>query len=150
VSAQGFFITMFGGGGACALALGAWQLGKSIHLVRSGLRATGIVRGYAEDTQQCENQDGTWTTVTFYHPIVEFTDAQGAPRRVTLDMGTGEKPYAEGGSCPLLYDPAEVEEARIASFSDLWTIGALLTCSGLLGITLALCAWLFDWHVRWR
>jgi len=93
------------------------------------LRADGIV---VDQARSSGSKGGT-----MYSPVVEFSTADGRTVRVTGSVSSSSPSYARGDHVPVLYDPANAEQARLDSFMEAWFVtlimGGLGSVFGLIG-----------------
>ena len=88
-------IIVFGGGGFVLIAIGGFLLIRKRLFVAAAKRACGPVVAHEVSNSGSANEPET-----YYHPIFEFKDAAGRPRRVTSSAGFCPKPYADGAAVP--------------------------------------------------
>ena len=145
MSGQMIIIGLFGLFGSLLTAFGAVQLAKNVRLLRSGVRATAIVAGH----ERSESWDAERrTTIPFFNPIVEFTDAQGRKQRVTLQVGSDRIAYAESYPVRIIYQADDPSGVLIESFSGMWLFVAVPLVLGTILLAVAISVWVFDTPVR--
>jgi len=101
------------------------------------------VVAYEAKTEVWTRDDRTEVTVTYHHPVIEFVDAGGRKQRLILQVGTTEKPYAEGSPVKIIYMAGEPEDARIAKFWQTWLPAVSVLAMGLFMLGAALFVWVF-------
>ena len=138
-------VGMFGTLGVFLAVFGAMQLRKTMRLLRSGVRSTGTV--VAHETSQSRDEERGGVT-TYYHPVIEFVDASGGKRRVTLETGGGAIEHAEGYPVRILFDREDPNQVRIDSFSDLWLFVVVPLGMGAVLLTIAVAVWVFNVPVK--
>ena len=83
-----------------------------------------------------------------YYPLVTFTLPDGARHTVQLPWGSRPPAYKVDQAVDVIYDPAQPDHARIASWfnlPDLWILPAI---TGGLGVAFVLAAGLAWWISR--
>jgi hypothetical protein len=107
--------------GGLFTAIGADMLWKSVQLVRRGVRTDATVIAHEKEKSEMEDIGSKTTrSVTFYHPVLEFTDQTGRAQRVVLDQASDRIEYAEGYPVRILYLPEDPSNVSIESFGGLW------------------------------
>jgi len=64
-----------------------------------------------------------------YYPVVEFTSSRGKVVQFTSKLGRNPPAFKEGQVVKVLYDPQNVNSAKIAASGEIWlapTIVAIL------------------------
>jgi hypothetical protein len=140
-------IALFSVCSAILLCFGALQTVKTIRLVRQGIRTMATVVAYEARKAEIGTSDVP-TEVTFHHPVIEFVDAGARKQRVTLQVASGEKPYAEGSPVKIIYMAEEPEDARIAKFWETWLPAVFLLAMGLVMLGPVLYMWVFKAPIR--
>ena len=133
---------MFSVTSALLLCYGALLTVKTIRLVRGGIRTVATVVAYEAKTEVLTSYDRADETVTYHHPVIEFVDAGGRKQRLVLQIGSTEKPYAEGSPVKIIYMAGEPEDARIAKFWGTWLPAVCVLGMGLFMLGSALVVWL--------
>ena len=113
--------------GAPFVLLGVYEIVDTNAAISRGGQATGTV----VDNSYSVTQDGTNESGAYY-PVVEFTTAGGQVVRFTDGIGSLPPDYVIGASVPVLYDPAGVDQPRLASWKRLWSAPTLFIVVGLL------------------
>ncbi len=109
----------FGGAGLAALTAGLVWGSRRYSLYKSGVRTNGVVVEVSAH-HSTSTRDGRTVDSTSYYPEVEFTAADGKPRRFTGSTGSSSPSYAAGQSVAVIYDPADPAKAQLADFSQFW------------------------------
>lgn len=73
-----------------------------------------------------------------YYPVVEFKPRDGKLVRFTDGIGSLPPEYEVGAQVDVLYNPKDVDEARISSWVRLWLAPTLLTFVGTLPILISI------------
>ncbi|HYF65731.1 MAG TPA: DUF3592 domain-containing protein [Herpetosiphonaceae bacterium] len=100
-------------GGALGLGIGLWLAGQTCSLIRRGAHA----QGRYVDTQW--RGSGSGGEVSQYGQI-EFQTAQGRIVRFSSRVGALGQRQNSGAPVPVLYDPANPDDAVVNSFVELW------------------------------
>ncbi|WP_406483169.1 DUF3592 domain-containing protein [Streptomyces platensis] len=66
------------------------------------------------------------------YPVVEFTSADGMPRRFQSSTGSNPPSYEKGERVEVLYRADSPEDARINGFASLWLLPLIFGGTGLL------------------
>jgi hypothetical protein len=78
-----------------------------------------------------------------YVPVVDFQTRDGQAVRFTDGIGTFPPEYEVGAQVNVLYDPSDVQNARVTSWKRIWFAPTLITSIGMLPILIAIgLAWL--------
>lgn len=105
-----WFPRVFAGIGLLLLVIGTYVYSREQAFITGATRTEGrIVR-----MQESHDDDGTT-----YRPVFEFTDARGQTYTGVSRVGTSHPSRKIGDAVPVLYDPANPDEARIASYFQL-------------------------------
>jgi hypothetical protein len=67
-----------------------------------------------------------------FYPVFRFTDVRGQPFTVRSHLGSRPASRHVGEVVPVLYDPANPDGARIASFANLYLATSITTVLGLI------------------
>ncbi len=67
-----------------------------------------------------------------YVPVIEFQTHDGQVTRFTDGIGTYPAEYEVGAEVDVLYDPEDVQQARVYSWKRIWFGPTLITSIGLL------------------
>ena len=119
----------------CAPALFGLYFGfklvaKTRRFVVSASRAAGTLVAYEMEVRQV----GPGETETTCYPVVEFTDAGGAKRRLRAGTGSDPKSIKEGSPVTVLYPREQPEKVEIETWGELWALPTMLI--GFCGLTL--------------
>jgi hypothetical protein len=107
--------------------VGAVMTYKSTNnFLSDAVSAQGAVVGFEEDR-------GSGLGV--YHPIVEFMDSDGRIVVFTSSVGRSPAGYLVGDAVEVLYQPANVQDAIINDFFDVW--GMVITMGIVVGALLS-------------
>ena len=121
---------------AVSMAVDNWRM----------LRAYATADGTVIDHAHGWSDDPNDTTGTFY-PIVRYQPEDRRPHTFTDPVGSYPADYAIGETVPVLYNPADLSDARIPSWKRLWLLPTIFGVVGLLPlITAGLVAW---WWGNW-
>lgn len=78
-----------------------------------------------------------------YVPVIEFRTGDGRVVRFTDGIGTVPAEYAVGAEVGMLYDPEDVQNARVNSWKRIWFGPTLITSIGLVPLLVGVgLAWL--------
>ncbi|MFI9307364.1 DUF3592 domain-containing protein [Streptomyces triculaminicus] len=118
--------------GALCLVAGLIFAGVSVSFLTDAQRARGTV--VALDWR--EDHDGGSRTAhgddaPAAYPVVEFTSADGTPRKFRDSAGSNPPSYKVGEQVEVLYRPDAPEDARIKGFLSLWLAPLILGGIGL-------------------
>ncbi|WP_395368369.1 DUF3592 domain-containing protein [Streptomyces tubercidicus] len=116
------------------IALGAMFL--VFGLVLAGVSASFLsdakqTRGSVVALEWHEDDHGEIRTPVAY-PVVEFTSADGMPRRFQSSTGSNPPSYEKGERVEVLYRADFPEDARINGFASLWLLPLIFGGTGLL------------------
>lgn len=125
---------------------GAYMLVKTRRFVATAIRTRGKVVAYETVTT---DDDSLTDQNTYYHPIIEFKDAGGAQRRVTSTTGRCPKPYPEGTTVTVFFDPGNPEQIEIGSIDRPWLLPIALLGMGAIFLVGVICTWVFNIPVQW-
>jgi hypothetical protein len=70
-----------------------------------------------------------------FHPVVQFTPAQGAPVEFRSDEGSSPPSFHTGEKVTVYYDPQTPQNARLKSFWSSYA-GLIFVLFGLLAVVL--------------
>jgi hypothetical protein len=84
-----------------------------------------------------DNTVVAFATGASYAPVVDFQTMEGRTVRFVDGVGSIPPDYEVGADVRVLYDPDDVHNARLASWTRLWLGPTLLICSGLLPVLIA-------------
>jgi hypothetical protein len=110
----------FGGVGLGALAAGLIWGSKRYQLHRNGVPVKGTVVELTETHSTERDDSGRTRDTTSIYPLVEFTPADGRPRRFRGSTGSSSPDYAVGQSVDVLYHREDPDNAQLADFSQFW------------------------------
>ncbi|KJY41556.1 hypothetical protein VR41_12085 [Streptomyces sp. NRRL B-1568] len=118
--------------GALCLVAGLIFTGISVSFLTDAKRAPGTV--VALDWR--EDPDGGSRTghaddAPAAYPVIEFTSADGTPRRFRDSAGSNPPSYKVGEQVEVLYRPNSPEDARIKGFLSLWLLPLIFGGIGL-------------------
>ena len=99
--------------GLLLVALGFYILRDTNRFLRDAVRTTGRIVSFAQEGGNGRDDRPV------YYPIFAYEDAAGATHTARSIAGSSEWAHALGQSVPVLYNPAQPDEARIESF---WTL----------------------------
>jgi hypothetical protein len=120
--------------GAPFLLIGLSQVHRVVQQERSWVSARGTV---------VDNVVVAYATGASYAPVVDFRTMDGQTVRFVDGVGSIPPDYEVGTEVKILYDPADVHNARIVSWTRLWLGPTLLIGSGLAPVLIAgLVLWL--------
>ncbi len=105
--------------GAVFLGLAGWWGWEAWAFVKRATPAQGKI-DRLEQHEYTRRSGGITRKRVAYHPVFTFQDAKGASHTVVSSSGSGRPQYEAGAQVPVLYDPAEPQNARIDSFSEFW------------------------------
>jgi hypothetical protein len=120
----------FGGVGLGALAAGLIWGSKRFQLHKNGVPVKGVVVELARSSST-ETVDGRTRRTTSIYPLVEFTPADGRPRRFQGSTGSSSPDYAVGQSVDVIYHREDPDQAQLADFTQFWLGPAAITVFGL-------------------
>jgi hypothetical protein len=104
------------------LLIGLSQVYRVVQLERGWVSARGTV---------VDNVVVAFASGASYAPVVDFRTLGGETVRFTDGVGSVPPEYEVGAEVKVLYDPDDVHNARVASWSRLWLAPTLLTFAGL-------------------
>ncbi|WP_424887129.1 DUF3592 domain-containing protein [Streptomyces sp. XH2] len=119
--------------GSLSLVTGLIFAGVSVSFLTDAERAPGTVVAldwqgdHGGGTRKARGDD----TPAAY-PVVEFTSADGTPRKFRDSAGSNPPSYAVGEKVEVLYRPGSPEDARIKGFLSLWLMPLIFGGIGLL------------------
>ena len=145
---QAFVTIMFGGGGLAMTVTGIASLVRTRRFVATATRTTGTVVAHEARIGHSKEEDRRSVRTTFYYPVVEFKDGTGMQRRVTSATGSSPKPYTEGATVKVVYDPDNPAHGEIETFSSLWIMTAFLLGGGTLFLLIAIAVMVFNVKVE--
>lgn len=119
-----------------------WVVGIVFFLVGVGMLTGGFFlwRSNASFAAHAVHADGVVTDLDYqssskgkgtYHPLVDFTAANGTVVHYTSSSGSNPAAYSRGDHVAMLYDPANPEHAQIDSFMENWFGTLMLGAFGL-------------------
>lgn len=88
-------------------------------------------RGSVVSLEWREDDHGEDRTPVAY-PVVEFTSADGMPRRFQSSTGSNPPSYEKGERVEVLYRADSPKDARINGFASLWLLPLIFGGTGLL------------------
>jgi hypothetical protein len=107
------------GSGAVSLLLGLGLLARELKFGDTALAARGTIA----DVKVTQNADGET-----HSPVVEFTTA--AQQTVRFEGLATQPPPVRGTQVPVLYNPANLQDARIDTFTNRWLFATVFTAVG--------------------
>jgi hypothetical protein len=111
------------------LLIGLSETYKTVHMERTYVSTRGTV------------VDNVWRAFAdggaAYVPVVDFETQHGEVVRFQDGIGSIPPDYQVGAEVHVLYDPHDVQDARVASWKRLWLAPTLITCVGLLPTLIA-------------
>jgi hypothetical protein len=120
--------------GAPFLPIGLFQVYRVVQQERIWVSTRGTV---------VDNAVVACATGASYAPVVDFRTAEGRTVRFTHGVGSIPPDYEIGAEVKVFYDPTDVQNARVVSWTRLWLGPTLLISSGLLPVLIAaLVLWL--------
>jgi hypothetical protein len=114
--------------GAPFLLIGLSETHKTVQLERTWVSTGGTV---------VDNTVVAFATGASYAPVVDFQTWEGKTVRFVDGAGSIPPDYQVGAEVHVFYDPGDVRNARVASWTRLWLGPTLLICSGLLPVLIA-------------
>jgi hypothetical protein len=123
---------------------GVVWLVRGIRFRRRAFSTWGTVIRHERQTCYEDNLHPT----TLYYPVVEYQDANGKTRQVTMQAGSARAPYAANARVPILYDLDCPEEAEIQSFGGLWIGPSLCTALGAMFVAIVVLDWLVKFPIQ--
>ncbi len=125
--------------GGLGLLIGLAFLADTVWFLAVAARVTGVVIGH--EARVSRDSEGT---TTFIHLVVEFRDAGGVTRTVTLEHGASGPPqFSQGQEVAILYRSSNPAGARIRCFTHLWLFPIAALVFGGSGVAFGLM-----WQVR--
>ncbi|MEU3994042.1 DUF3592 domain-containing protein [Streptomyces platensis] len=112
--------------GAMFLVLGLVLAGVSASFLSDAKRTRGSVVAL----EWREDDHGEIRTPVAY-PVVEFTSADGMPRRFQSSTGSNPPSYEKGDRVEVLYRAGSPADARINGFASLWLLPLVFGGTGL-------------------
>jgi hypothetical protein len=109
-----------------------YQYTSTTRFLSQAEETTGTVVEMIERTSTTTDEDGRTHQRRAWHPVVRFT-VEDQTVEFEAKTGSPQPAYDAGDSVTVAYDPADLRDAKIASFAQLYR-GPLLM--GLLGIAL--------------
>ncbi|WP_229844606.1 DUF3592 domain-containing protein [Streptomyces cinnamoneus] len=119
--------------GALSLVVGLVLAGVSVSFLTDAERAQGTV--VALDWREDHGGGSRKVRVddqSVAYPVVEFTSADGTPRKFRDSAGSNPPSYEVGEHVEVLYRPDSPEDARIKGFISLWLAPLIFGGIGLL------------------
>lgn len=120
----------FGGVGLGALAAGLIWGSKRYQLHKNGVPVKGTVVELTSSSST-ETVNGRTRRTTSIYPQVEFTPADGRPRRFQGSTGSSSPDYQVGQSVDVIYHREDPDQAQLADFSQFWLGPVVITIFGL-------------------
>jgi hypothetical protein len=123
-----------------ALGLGALMIVLaivSIFRTRRFLATAVTVEGTITDIEKRERtvrRQGETEQKTTFHPRISFTTKEGKPYEFIERTGTSMPTFAVGGTVQVKYDPANPQEARMATTYRLWATPVIMMIIGIAAI----------------
>ncbi|SCK60230.1 Protein of unknown function (DUF3592) [Streptomyces sp. SceaMP-e96] len=111
--------------GALFLVLGLVLAGATASFLSDAKRTRGSVMAL----EWREDDHGEDHTPVAY-PVVEFTSADGKPRRFQSSTGSNPPSYEKGERVEVLYRADSPEDARINGFASLWLLPLIFGGTG--------------------
>ncbi|MCC3773838.1 DUF3592 domain-containing protein [Streptomyces sp. UNOB3_S3] len=118
--------------GALCLVIGLIFAGVSVSFLTDAKRARGTVVAldWREDhgggSRKVRSDDEPVA-----YPVIEFTPADGTPRKFRDSAGSNPPSYEVGEQVEVLYRPGSPEDARIKGFLSLWLMPLIFGGIGL-------------------
>ncbi|WP_330476755.1 DUF3592 domain-containing protein [Streptomyces platensis] len=112
--------------GAMFLVLGLVLAGATASFLSDAKRT----RGSVVSLEWREDDHGEDHTPVAY-PVVEFTSADGMPRRFQSSTGSNPPSYEKGDRVEVLYRADSPADARINGFASLWLLPLVFGGTGL-------------------
>lgn len=131
--------------GGLFAAFGVHGLVTNLRLLRGGVQTSAMLVGHEKRDSRDEE---TRRTTPFFHPIVEFTDAQGSKQRIVLQTASDRIDHAEGYPVRIRYFPEDPAAACIDTFSGMWLMVVLPLGLGLIILSVAALIWVYDIPVK--
>ncbi|GGR71979.1 hypothetical protein GCM10010252_08070 [Streptomyces aureoverticillatus] len=120
--------------GAVFLVIGLILAGISVSFLADAERAQGTVVAlqWRNDDDSGASRKMRGNDEPAAYPVVEFTSADGTPRRFRDSAGSNPPAYEEGERVEVLYRADSPEDARIKGFLSLWLLPLSFGGIGLL------------------
>ena len=131
--------------GGLLTAFGVHGLVTNLRMLRGGVRTAAILVGHEKRDSWDQEQR---RTISFLHPIVEFTDVQGGKQRIVLQTASDRIEYAEGYPVRIRYLREDPAAACIDTFAGMWLMVLLPLGIGLIVLVSAVVVWVYDKPVR--
>ncbi|HEY8560442.1 MAG TPA: DUF3592 domain-containing protein [Pyrinomonadaceae bacterium] len=112
--------------------VGLYEIYEIEREAASSAHAVGTVSG---NSYQQTNIDGNVSGA--YHPVVEFTGANGEKIRFTDGVGSLPQDYEPGAAVEVVYSRQQPEKARIYSWKRIWLAPSIFIAVGLLPLAVA-------------
>jgi hypothetical protein len=112
--------------GLILLLLGLANFYATRNFIKVARRANGKVVGL----ELHESRSRRGSSRMSYYPVVEFA-INGAEKVFESKSGSNPAAYSVGDGVEVLYDPVNISDARINSFSSLWFAGTIFVSAGL-------------------
>ncbi|MEV4925001.1 DUF3592 domain-containing protein [Streptomyces roseoverticillatus] len=128
--------------GALSLIVGLVFAGVSVSFLTDAKRAPGTVVALAWQDHDGGSRKPRDDDPPVAYPVIEFTSADGTPRKFQDSAGSNPPSYEVGEQVEVLYRADSPEDARINGFASLWLLPVIFGGIGLLftgiGTTIAL------------
>ena len=112
--------------GALLLSIGGWLL-SDVYRFSASAHATKAV---VVSVKRHRTSSDSGLRYTFF-PTFRYTDAAGAERVAQVRIGSDGYNYPVGSEVPILFDPEDPEDVRVAEGSDIWMMGVIATILGV-------------------
>lgn len=89
---------------------------KQINFINSSLSTTGTVI----DFEESYSKDSNGNRSVSYYPIFQFVDTQEQVRKVKSNVGSNPSAYQKGDVVDIIYDPQNVNHAKINDTFSMW------------------------------
>lgn len=97
---------------------GVWAV-KTLSFTASAKPAQGRIEGF-EERESTTRRNGVTRKKILHYPVFTFKDEQGADHRVTAGGSQSKSDYTVGQEVAVLYNPENLQDARINNYSQIW------------------------------
>ena len=111
----------------------------SVVRTRKFLATAVTVEGTVTDIEKREGtvrREGETLQQTTFHPRISFTTKEGNALEFIERVGTSMPSHAVGGKVQVKYDPANPQEARMATASRLWLAPIIMIVIGVVAFAI--------------
>ncbi|BAX81276.1 DUF3592 domain-containing protein [Labilibaculum antarcticum] len=107
---------LFAGVGIIFLLFGMNGTWDNISFIKKSTETLGTV----VDMKVKDKTDSEGVSQTYYYPVVEYTDANGAQHVLNSSMGSGRPECEIGEGIQVLYLPENPSDGKIGTFGHMW------------------------------